>query len=217
MNVIRAAVQQPARSRELIDGLLELLSGSFRGSTGEAKRRVEVAQRAFAREGWSLSADGKLYSLGEPELVTGGRQALDEQLSRLRNSAGDPGQALGSAKEVLEAVAKFVLEEFGVKTPKSFGELLSAARTQLGIHPRQIVGDAPGNAQVRSILQASWTIAKEVDDLRNLQGTGHGRTLPTGITPEIAMLVVREACSNAQFLLSSLDAHMAEKAVSDTD
>jgi hypothetical protein len=43
------------------------------------------------------------------------------------------------------------------------------------------------------------------NDLRNVEGTGHGRTLPTGMTSEMALLVVREACSIAQMVLSSLD------------
>ena len=79
------------------------------------------------------------------------------------------------------------------------------ARDRLGVHPTQVVPNTAGSEQVRSILQASWTIAEQVNQLRNLQGTGHGRTLPTAMSPEMAMLVVREACSLAQFMLSSLD------------
>jgi hypothetical protein len=33
-----------------------------------------------------------------------------------------------------------------------------------------------------AIHQSTWQIAEQVNTLRNLQGTGHGRTLPTGIT-----------------------------------
>ena len=48
-------------------------------------------------------------------------------------------------------------------------------------------------------------IAEQVNVLRGLQGTGHGRTLPTGVSPELALLVVREACSVAEFTLNALD------------
>jgi hypothetical protein len=48
-------------------------------------------------------------------------------------------------------------------------------------------------------------IAEQVNVLRGLQGTGHGRTLPMGVSPELAMLVVREACSVAEFTLNALD------------
>lgn len=54
-------------------------------------------------------------------------------------------------------------------------------------------------------LQASWNIAEQVNVLRGLQGAGHGRTLPTGVSADLALLVVREACSVAEFMLTTLE------------
>lgn len=62
--------------------------------------------------------------------------------------------------------------------------------------------------QVREVLQASWTIARASNEIRNQEGTGHGRTLPTGVTPEMALLIVRESCSVEQLVLASLDRHL---------
>jgi hypothetical protein len=56
-----------------------------------------------------------------------------------------------------------------------------------------------------AIQQSTWQIAEQVNTLRNLQGTGHGRTLPTGITEDLALLVVREACTVAECFLALLD------------
>ncbi len=205
--VIRAAMRRPNRARELVDGLLAILrvAGEFQQQGPEARTRVRTAQSAFRRAGWTLSDDGTLTPAGAIDLETGGRQALDEQLERLRRSTDDPGQLLGSAKDLLEAVAKFVLEELGHQPPQDFNQLWYLARDRLGIHPSQVVGDAAGATQVRKILGASWTIAEQVNELRNLQGTGHGRTLPTGVSSDVALLVVREACSLAQFVLGALD------------
>lgn len=206
--VVHAAIRQPSSARKLIDGLLTQLrlKGSF-GPDGPNydPKTVSTAQTAFRRSGWGLSADGTLSPLGQIDLVTGGREALDEQLDRLRRSTDDPGQLLGSAKDLLEAIAKFVLEEWGTPQDADFNHLWFLARDRLGTHPKQVVADGPAADQVRKILGASWTIAEQVNELRNLQGAGHGRTLPTGVTPEIALLVVREACSVAQFTLSVLD------------
>jgi hypothetical protein len=47
------------------------------------------------------------------------------------------------------------------------------------------------------------------NQVRNVEGTGHGRTLPTAMTPEMALLVVREACSVAQMVLATLDRSLA--------
>ncbi|MGO9658608.1 MAG: abortive infection family protein [Acidimicrobiales bacterium] len=200
--IIRAAIKRSARAHELVDNLLATvrLNGCF-GSKDDAdeRRLVTTAQSAFRRAGWVLSDDGTLMAIGAIDLDTGGRQALDEQLDRLRRSAEDPGQLLGSAKDLLEAVAKFVFEELGCPPVSDFNQLWYLARDRLGVHPRQFVEDAPGAEQVRKILGASWTIAEQVNELRNLQGTGHGRTLPTGVPPDVALLVAREACSLAQF------------------
>ena len=117
---------------------------------------------------------------------------------------------LGTAKEMLESTAKYVLEAFAVPyTPSmDFDELWFHTRDRLGLHPRDIDVDEAGGEQVREILQASWSIARMTNALRNLEGTGHGRTLPTGVSPEVAYLVVREACSVAQLVLATLDRHV---------
>ncbi|WP_460682723.1 abortive infection family protein [Nesterenkonia populi] len=35
-----------------------------------------------------------------------------------------------------------------------------------------------------------WTIAEQVNELRNLQGTGHGRTMHMGVSEDLALLVI---------------------------
>jgi len=104
--IVRAAVKRSSRSRELVDGLLTALrvQGAFSASDLGARQRVETSQAAFRRAGWSLANDGSLSPLGTIDLVTGGRQALDEQLERLRRASDDPAQLLGTAKDLLERV-----------------------------------------------------------------------------------------------------------------
>jgi len=78
-------------------------------------------------------------------------------------------------------------------------------RDRLGSLPEQVAGDGDVSKAIKAILGSAWKIAKQVNVLRNLQGTGHGRTLPSGVTAEQALLVVREACSVAEFTLATLD------------
>lgn len=208
--VMLAAARRPDRARDLVDSLLVEMrvDGSFHPDHANFdKARIRTAQRAFSRVGWSLSDDGLLSPTGAIDLATGGREALDEQLDRLRRASDDPGQLLGSAKDLLEAVAKFVLEEFGVphRANADFAELWHLARDRLGLLPEQVDPALPGANNIKAILQSSWKIAEQVNLLRGLQGTGHGRTLPTGVTADMALLVVREACSVAEFVLVSLD------------
>ncbi|MEP7223758.1 MAG: abortive infection family protein [Actinomycetota bacterium] len=212
--VVAAAIHEPERARELVEALLGRLrvSGAFTEDVhGHDQHLVRTAQRAFARAGWQLFDDGTLSVAGAVDVSTGGRVALDDQLERLRRAVDDPALLLGTAKDLLEAVAKTVLEELGVSAGGSadFGQLWYSARELLGLLPQQVDVDAPGGPQMRAILQSSWKIAEQVNELRGLQGTGHGRTLPTGVSPEMALLVVREACSVAEFVLTTLDRVMA--------
>jgi hypothetical protein len=208
--VLQAAMRRPERARDLVNSLLVQLrvSGCFDPARSNYdQERVRAAQRAFSRAGWALSDDGILSAAGAIDLTTGGREALEEQLDRLRRAADDPGQLLGSAKDLLEAVAKFVLEGFGVEIPKKadFNYLWYLARERLGILPEQVDPALPGAKNIKSILQSSWSIAEQTNMLRGLQGAGHGRTLPTGVSADMALLVVREACSVAEFTLVSLE------------
>ncbi|MDC8993691.1 abortive infection family protein [Mycobacterium marinum] len=204
---IQAAVRRPARARQLIDSLLrDLRAGGHFDDDSIPADALSRARRAFRKQGWILSDVGDLSEVSI-NLDTGGRPALNEQLHRLQQANEDPALALGSAKDLLEAVAKFVLSELDWPIGKNadFGELWYFARERLNILPQQVAGDTPGANHIKAVLQSGWAIAEQVNSLRNLQGTGHGRTLPTGVTAELARLVVREACSVAEFTLSSLD------------
>lgn len=211
VTVARAAARHPARARALIDALLAQMRahGCFDANVmAFDEPKVAALRRAFHRVGWELSDGGEISPGGLVDLKTGGREALDDQLARLRKATDDPGLLIGTAKELLESIAKFVLEELGLpyRANADFAELWYLARDRLGILPTQVDITTPGGKQVRAIMQRAWDIADSVNQLRGEQGTGHGRTLPTGVSPEVARYVVREACSMAEFTLSTLDA-----------
>jgi hypothetical protein len=208
--VLIAAIRRPHRARSLVEAILVELRvcGSFdQARETHDPAAVRIAQQAFRRAGWILSDDGVLTRMGLIDLATGGRDALDEQLNRLRRAADDPGQLIGSAKDLLEAVAKFVLQEVDFPAPANadFNHLWHLARDRLGLLPSQVDTSLAGATNIKTILQSSWTIADEVNKLRGLEGTGHGRTLPTGVTAEMALMVVREACNVADLALTTLD------------
>jgi hypothetical protein len=214
-DTVAAAARDQHRSRELIEALLAeyRVAGFFTRNQDPAlevhrQDSVQVLKRAFVRIDWELTEDGQIRPAGIGALsALEGRPAIEDQLARLRRATDDPALLLGTAKEMLESTAKYVLDVFTVPySPASdFDELWFHARDRLGLHPKDVDISQPGGQQIREILQASWSIARMSNDLRNVEGTGHGRTLPTGMTSEMALLVVREACSIAQMVLSSLD------------
>jgi hypothetical protein len=211
---VSAAVRDPHRARDLVEGLLSeyRVAGFFRPDADAVTREdARVLRAAFARVDWELSEDGELRPAGIGAVVAAeGRPAIEDQLSRLRRATDDPALLLGTAKEMLESTAKYVLDAFAVPyTPStSFDELWFHARDRLGMHPRDIDASTPGGPEVREILQSCWSIARMSNEIRNIDGTGHGRTLPALMRPELALLVVREACSVAQMMLASLDRHL---------
>lgn len=206
-----AAIRRPDCARPLVDGLLSALRTCgviVENSPQFDKENTDVLRRALAYQGWNLTPNGHMTPIGAIDLETGGRKALDDQIRRLRQNTDDPALLIGTAKELLESVAKFVLQELQVDTPSKnpdFGELWYFTRDRLGILPERVAGDGEGSKAIKAILGSAWKIVEQVNVLRNLQGTGHGRTLPSGVSAEQALLVVREACSIADFTLATLD------------
>lgn len=207
--VFAAARRRPDRARDLVDALLVQLRRHrcFEESAEDSvKWNVKTLRASLRRAGWDLTDAGELITLGQIDLTTGGRPALEEQIARIKRSSEDPGALIGTAKDLLESVAKFVLEEVGMPTTSNtdFPALLYLARERLGLLPKDVDVVLPGGEAIRKILQASYQIAEQVNALRHVQGVGHGRTLPTGVSAEMALLVVREACSVAELMLTTL-------------
>lgn len=215
---LAAAARETSRSLELVTALLGLYKaqGFFRRADApeeEAARRnfVDGAKQAFSRIDWELSDSGDLRPASIGSVVSiQGRPAIEAQLKRLRESTLDAALLIGTSKELLESAAKYVLEAFSVpyRSAADFDELWHHARDRLGLLPTQVDMSAPGANEVREILQSAWTIVRTTNQIRNIEGTGHGRTLPTVMTPEMALLVVRESCSVAELVLSTLDRMM---------
>lgn len=197
-------------ARKLVDSLLNALRlhGSF--SLSEDQQRVDTLRSALTHSGWGLTTDGRLEQLGKIDLETGGRAALDEQLNRLRRNVDDPAAVLGGAKELLEAIAKFVLEEGGLPLDPRvpFPGLIEISFERLGLLPAVVNNSVEGAKQIHDIYRSAKKIVIAVNELRNLQGTGHGRTLPTGVTVEAARYVIREATHVAELMLTTHDRQM---------
>jgi len=210
---IMAAVRSPARSRDLVEGILSeyRAHGLFDEDGNDAKRNHRLAKAAFARVSWELTEGGEARPLSVSNVNTvAERPAIEDQLDRLRRAIDDPALMLGTAKEMLESTAKYVCEAFTVpyRENTSFSELWHLARDRLSLLPQHVDLSKAGGKELRVILQSSWSIAEMTNQLRNYEGTGHGRTLPTAISPEVALLVVREACSVTEFVLETLHRQM---------
>lgn len=134
-------------------------------------------------------------------------------LARIQRNVDDPGALLGIAKDLLESTSKFVLEERGMLPNRrlDFDEGLHLALDQLALLPTSVDANRPGGKQLRAIYQSAKTTASTTNELRNLQGAGHGRTLPTGVSPETGRYVIREAAHVAELMLGTHDRQMGRR------
>lgn len=123
---------------------------------------------------------------------------ITRHTTRIRLSIdADPEQAIGSAKELLETVLKTILDDcdVGYSQTDDIPKLVKHARHVLDLESGQT-----GTARDR-VLNGLTAIANGVNELRNLHGTGHGRSRTSAPEMAYAHLVVNSSAALARFLL----------------
>jgi Abortive infection C-terminus len=133
--------------------------------------------------------------------------ALDERLSRaLRDH--DAELMLGTPKELCEAVAKVTCQQRREPfTPLGdMPDLINQAHRLVDRLPAE--GGAAGGA-VRDIAQTAMKLAKQLNELRNQAGSGHGRPTPTGLDEVDGRFGASTALIWCPWMLGRLDALVA--------
>jgi hypothetical protein len=181
-------------------------------SSGFAKLSAALLREGYAFEGGR--EDGRLVSRHGIDLarVTNAssvvdRATLHDHVRRIEQSIeGDPAQAIGSAKELVETVAKHVLQHFG-DDPEAFDKfprLVKTAVARLDIATEDVPEAQKGAQAVAMLTNGLGQLAEGTATLRNLYGTGHGRTRSAGADTRLARLVVGACSTLAAFLLETL-------------
>ena len=181
---------------QLVSSIISLVQGhgGFRVTSpnyvGESV--IENLIAALDSEGYGLSRDGHL----KPKLLdnlTGLAltEALNSYVRRAKRGAEDAALVTGTGKDLLEAVASHILEErYGTtSTISNFPTLLGRVFIEFGLATPQ---DKPqrGEPVSKRVERASYELACSINQMRNKQGTGHGRPwLPTVTNAEAKMAV----------------------------
>jgi hypothetical protein len=110
---------------------------------------------------------------------------------------------IGSAKDLIETIAKIILELSGDVAPSNaeLPGLLTKAHVALDRQPGH---GAAAEVPIRNIAQGAKSIASQLPELRNRFGTGHGRVLPPEIDEELAPLCVDAAMLWSRWALRRL-------------
>jgi len=134
--------------------------------------------------------------------------AIEDHLRRL-DAAGDtdPALAISSAKSLLEATCKLVLEQIGLPYDdrSDVPQLVRDVQKALKVHPDDIAPTAKGRATIVRTLSNLSQVATGLAELRNEYGSDHGRARSvSGIRPRHAHLAVGSAQTFCRFLLETL-------------
>jgi hypothetical protein len=124
---------------------------------------------------------------------------LGEHIQRIERAIDDdPALAIGSAKELVETVAKTVLNKRKVPFSSSadlleLGKLTFKALKQL---PDDVPERAKGIEVIKRMLSNLGSVVQGIAELRGLYGTGHGKDgKAKGLSPRHARLVVGTAAA----------------------
>jgi hypothetical protein len=166
------------------------------------------AQRAFADIGYELSPDGAIHPRRLEELE--GAELTDALLAYVRRAEGADDDALvvGTDKDLLEAVARHALVETtgGYATQGNFPATMYQAFERLELSPAPpSVSDQLDPDPRSAVQQAVYLLALAVNRLRNEQGTGHGRPVPTDLREDDSRMACHATALVCEVLLAALE------------
>lgn len=127
--------------------------------------------------------------------------ANSDRLERA-TEADDTEQMIGASKELVECVAKVVLDALGhtYGSDEDVPRLTREALDALGVHPSSYQGRPPIQRLTGSLVQVPNAVA----ELRNQDGTGHGRVNLTDLRDASAEYAVSAAVAWSHWILAAL-------------
>jgi hypothetical protein len=189
-----------------------LITSSLRGHGGfregspnyVGKHAIESAVSAFASEGYDFSHDGEL----RPRVLEGLSgialtDAIEGYIRRAKCGYTDAALLVGTSKDLLEAVAAHILQlrYGGYSSTSNFPTLLGQVFVALGLAtPMDPV--TPGEPPNKRVERAMYELACGVNQLRNKEGTDHGRPWLPSVTDAEARMAIESMGVIAERLLS---------------
>jgi len=166
------------------------------------------------KDGWEY-INGKLVSAStariHPELMHVAKkfdsEHMFQQIKRIEESIDvDPSLAIGSSKELIETCCKTILKERKVAFDENseLPKLVKAAMKELNLLPDNIPDQSKGAETIKRVLSNLASVMQGIAELRNLYGTGHGRSFNLkGLSPRHAKLAAGTASTLAVFLFET--------------
>ena len=170
---------------------------------------ISNAENAFHEVGLILTSEGGLLQINLDSLS--GSELTDAlKIYAHRAIRGDQDAALiaGTSKDLVEATVKHFLEMRGVEFKEKAPFPMLVMLVFLHLQQSDIAMSDGG--YYCDMLNKITTMAEGVNNLRNKEGTGHGRTTPPKLTLQQAKTVARFSGAISAFLLDFLDDNRAK-------
>lgn len=204
--------------------LCEMVHPLVRRDSAEVEHVVELLNGYLAADGWEIAECARVSGkpiftatrrLGCQLAVEAARtvakvisaEYVAQQITRMEAALdGDPGLAIGTAKEFVETVCKTILEELGqtYEQGEKLPRLVRQTLKELKLVPSDIPDEAKAAETIRRLLSNLATISDGLAELRNPYGTGHGKSARSkGLQARHARLAVGAAVAMGVFLFET--------------
>jgi hypothetical protein len=189
------------------------ISEVYAASPKADRSKLVRLKHALADDGWSIEPAGDpvaaIVGLAAQAAVTlPDISAIRVELERLERALpADPGAAIGRSKNLIEATAKAVLLQCGqpVTDKDKFDALVSRAAIAVQLHAKQ----AP--EQTRRLLERLSGITKDLGEMRNRVGDGHGATTLPDLSVADGHLAARASIAWCAYLLDAVATVTAQR------
>ena len=129
----------------------------------------------------------------------------------------NPTEAIGKAKELIESCCKTILDEMNVLWNKNddVSQLTSKVLKELALLPDNVQSSDPGADSIKAVLGNLRAIPSKLAELRNLYGSGHGKSASyIGLEERHAKLAVGCSITFVEFVWSTYESTKRDKSVS---
>ena len=205
--------------------LAETLHPAVRPDTPEAERLCELYNQSLIHDGYQLVENSRLsgkpvyvgrdVGVGQAPGVNAAMTAFSHadlgyvrhQITKMDKAANEDVElALGTAKELIETCCKTILEDRGVefKPTDKLQTLVRQTAQELQLTPDDIPDGAKAADTIKRLLSNLTQLAQGIVELRDLYGTGHGKSAYTkGLQPRHAKPATGAAATLAVFLIET--------------
>jgi hypothetical protein len=207
-------LNDPAQERQLVTVVLDAVDAWGRDDKGDLQPGAVRMLGSLRRDGFAITGDAR-WASGNPTTLSISLDSfdrlnepavVDQHLQRIaRDIESDPAAAIGSSKELVESVCRFILDDYGVTHAPSDGvlDLYKLTAKEMKLNRDAVPDSAKGSAAAQRTLQNLATAVQSLAELRNELGTGHGKTKLSPAFARHARLSFNASRTVVEFLLET--------------